>query len=72
MFNSILSAVYNAIGILVAVVLLFILLVFLFGTTAGRVLLVLMGLAGLFAFFYWIGRRVEKRGRQDRDYHSTD
>ncbi len=72
MFDSILGGLCDAIGILVAVGLLILLAAFLFGTTLGRVLLVLMGLAGLFALLYWYGRRVEKRGRQDRDWPSSD
>lgn len=72
MFDSILGGLCDAIGILVAVGLLILLAAFLFGTTLGRVLLVLMGLAGLFALFCWYGKRVEKRGRQDRDWPSSD
>jgi uncharacterized membrane protein YuzA (DUF378 family) len=72
MLASLIDGIFGAIGILVAVGLLILLAAFLFGTTVGRVLLVLMGLAGLFALFCWIGKRVEKRGRQERDWSSSD
>jgi|GEM_PF-5330469 len=61
MFDALIGGFLSGIGLLIAAGLLILLIAFLFGTTIGNVILVLIGIGGLFALFIWFGKRAEKK-----------
>lgn len=61
MLDALIGGLLSCIGLLIAAGLLFLLIAFLFGTTTGNVILVLIGIGGLFALLVWFGKRAEKK-----------